>query len=110
VDREFSTVRASLPRALPKLVRVALGVDREAQQSWSQDPYAPLRGWRDAVEALGVLVMQQGPVAVDEMRGFASIEPESLPAILLNSKDDPRARAFTLLHELGHLALTRNVQ
>ena len=84
-----------------------LGVDRDAQRNWSHDPYAPLRGWRDAVEALGVLVMQEGPVEVDEMRGFASIEPASLPAILLNSKDDPRARAFTLLHELGHLVLSR---
>ena len=43
------------------------------------------------------------PVA--EMRGFASIEPAAVPAILVNNKDDPRARAFTLLHELGHLIL-----
>ncbi len=94
-------------QSLPEIVRDVLGVDRETQRNWSQDAYAPLRGWRDAVEALGVLVMQDGPVEVDQMRGFASIEPETLPAILLNSKDDPRARAFTLLHELGHLALSR---
>jgi Zn-dependent peptidase ImmA (M78 family) len=93
--------------SLPEIVRDVLRVDRETQRNWSQDAYAPLRGWRDAVEALGVLVMQEGPVAVDEMRGFASIDPASLPAILLNSKDDPRARAFTLLHELGHVVLSR---
>jgi len=51
--------------------------------------------------------MQDGPVAVDEMRGFASIEPREVPAILVNNKDDPRARAFTIVHELGHLILAR---
>jgi Zn-dependent peptidase ImmA (M78 family) len=39
------------------------------------------------------------------MRGFASIEPASVPAILVNNNDDPRARAFTLMHELGHVIL-----
>jgi Zn-dependent peptidase ImmA (M78 family) len=105
---EHSAAFVGGPRqSLPDTAREVLGIDREAQISWSNDPYAPLRGWRDAVEALGVLVMQGGPVEVTEMRGFASIEPASLPAILLNSKDDPRARAFTLVHELGHLVLSR---
>ena len=49
--------------------------------------------------------MQEGPVPVQEMRGFASIEPSAAPAILVNNKDDPRARAFTVLHELGHVIL-----
>jgi Zn-dependent peptidase ImmA (M78 family) len=105
---ESSAPFVGRPRqSIPEIVRNVLGVDRNAQRNWPQDPYAPLRRWRDAVEALGVLVMQEGPVQVNEMRGFASIEPESLPAILLNSKDDPPARAFTLLHELGHLVLSR---
>jgi Zn-dependent peptidase ImmA (M78 family) len=90
---------------LPAKARAMLGISREAQRDWSSDPYAPLREWRAAVEALGVLVMQDGPVPVEEMRGFASLAPPEVPAILINNKDDPRARAFTLVHELGHLVL-----
>lgn len=97
---------ASAPRgSLAQLARTTLGVTREEQRGWKQDKYAPLRGWREAVEALGVLVMQAGPVSVDEMRGFASVDPREVPAILVNNQDDPRARAFTVVHELGHLIL-----
>ena len=85
--------------------RKLLGVSRDEQHSWTQDTYAPLRAWRSAVEELGVLVMQDGPVPVDEMRGFASIEPHAVPAVLINNKDDPRARAFTLIHEFAHIVL-----
>jgi len=95
--------------SLPTVARRLLGVTAHQQEivEWRQDDYAPLRGWREAVEALGVLVIQAGPVPVQTMRGFASLEPAALPAILLNNKDHPKARAFTLLHELAHLILSR---
>ena len=97
---------ASIPHgSLAGAVRDATGVSREEQREWKQDDYASFRGWREAVEALGVLVMQDGPVAVKEMRGFASIEPREVPAILVNNMDHPRARAFTVVHELGHILL-----
>ena len=79
--------------ALPETAREILAVSDEEQKAW-RDGYAALRGWRDAVEALGVPVMQNGSMPVEAMRGFASIDP-IVPAIVLNSKDDPRARAFT---------------
>lgn len=93
-------------RALPAAVREALGISVEEQTSW-RDPagFTPLRHWVDAVEALGVLVMQDGSLPVDVMRGFASTHT-SVPAIVVNTKDDPRARAFTVVHELGHLCLS----
>jgi Zn-dependent peptidase ImmA (M78 family) len=94
-------------RDLPDAVRDLLEVPRETQRAWTGDEYAPFRGWREAVERLGVLVMQSGPVGVVEMRGFASVEPPELPAILVNNKDHPYARAFTILHELGHIVLSR---
>jgi transcriptional regulator with XRE-family HTH domain len=72
--------------SLPAVVREMLGVSRKEQANWSQDEYAPFRGWRAAVERLGVLVMQAGGVPVKEMRGFASIEPAGVPAILVNNK------------------------
>lgn len=92
--------------SLATVAREALGVSREDQQeNWPKDQFAPFRAWRAAVETLGILVMQAGPVPVAEMRGFASIEPAAVPAILVNNKDDPRARAFTVLHEFGHVIL-----
>jgi Zn-dependent peptidase ImmA (M78 family) len=38
------------------------------------------------------------------MRGFAATHT-TVPVIVINTQDDPRARAFTLLHELAHLYL-----
>jgi Zn-dependent peptidase ImmA (M78 family) len=103
---EISRQLVGVPRdSLAAQVRALLGISRKAQRDWPSDPYAPLREWRAAVEAVGVLVMQDGPVPVEEMRGFASLVPAQVPAILVNNKDDPRARAFTLVHELGHLVL-----
>jgi len=91
--------------ALSPLARSFLGVTAEDRRSWT-DRYAALRAWREAVEALGVLVMQDGstdPAA--ETRGFASTSPSDVPAIVVNSQEDARARAFTIIHELGHLVL-----
>lgn len=93
------------PDRLASELRDRLGVSLEAQLGWN-DPqgYSGLRAWVDAVEALGVLVMQHVGVPVDLMRGFAAVHAR-VPIIVVNSKDDPRARAFTVIHELGHLAL-----
>lgn len=83
--------------------RVRLGIDLSEQRSWRDTSgYQPLREWVDAVESLGVLVMQDGTVPVDMMRGFASTHAQ-VPAIVVNTDDDARARAFTVVHELGHL-------
>lgn len=88
-------------------VRDVLQIALSEQRAW-RDPtgYRPLREWVDAVEALGVLVMQDGTMRVEEMRGFASTHA-SVPAIVVNTNDDPRARAFTVVHELGHLFRVR---
>jgi Zn-dependent peptidase ImmA (M78 family) len=86
---------------------VLLGITLAEQKEWrDRSGYQPLREWIDAVEALGVLVMQDGSLTVDEMRGFASTHP-SVPAIVVNTNDDPRSRAFTTIHELGHLVRVR---
>ena len=95
-------------KVLPRSVRQTLGVSFDEQASWrDHQGYAPLRVWIAAVEALGVLVMQDGSLPVERMRGFASMHP-TVPAIVVNTQDDPRARAFTVVHELGHLALEVN--
>jgi Zn-dependent peptidase ImmA (M78 family) len=102
LSKQFIDVPADM---LASVARDALGVSRSEQRDWNHDLYEPFRGWREALEGLGILVMQEGPVPVDDMRGFASVEPAAVPAILVNNKDDPRARAFTAIHEFGHVIL-----
>ena len=90
---------------LPEQVRELLGVSVAEQRGWNdREGYRGLRAWVDAVEACGVLVMQDGSMPVPTMRGFAAIH-STVPAIVVNTKDDARARVFTLIHELGHLVL-----
>ena len=58
----------------------------------------------EAVEDAGMLVLQTGEISLDEMRGF-SIATDVLPVIVVNAKDSPRGRIFSLLHELAHVLL-----
>jgi len=65
--------------------------------------------WRSALERKGVLVFQTGVLRnliVDpkEARGF-SIAKQPYPVIVVNSKDHPTARCFTLIHELTHVLM-----
>jgi Zn-dependent peptidase ImmA (M78 family) len=101
-----SQIAAVDRRDLPRIVRRLLGIGIDEQMSW-RDPagYKPLRNWLDAVEGLGIFVMQNGDLPLEVMRGFAATD-SSVPAIIVNTQDDPRARAFTTLHELGHLILS----
>lgn len=97
---------AQVPRAsLAAATRQLLGVGSDTQMSWRDSQgYRALRGWVDAVERLGALVMQRGDVPNSVMRGFASPH-ETVPAVVINTDDDARARAFSIIHELGHLWL-----
>lgn len=81
--------------------RIAITIDQ--QHEW-QDHYTALNGWTDAIETSGVLVSHFSDVEVSEARGF-SLSERPFPVIALNGKDAPRARIFTLFHELSHIAL-----
>lgn len=84
-------------------LRKLLGVSYEEQTAW-KTPYDALNRWRSALEAAGVLVFQARGVEVDEMRGF-SFSENPFPIIVVNLKDVPQARVFSMLHEAAHLAL-----
>jgi Zn-dependent peptidase ImmA (M78 family)/transcriptional regulator with XRE-family HTH domain len=71
------------------------------------DPQKVFRFWRDAAESnAGVLVLQAERIPIDEMRGL-SISQYPLPVVVLNMRDVPAARSFSLFHELVHLMLHR---
>jgi Zn-dependent peptidase ImmA (M78 family)/transcriptional regulator with XRE-family HTH domain len=86
-------------------VRELVGVSIAAQKSAARaDPqgFRTFRLWREAIEDLGILVLQDGSLTLDAMRGFASPH-ERVPAIVLNTNDDVRSRLFTMLHEFAHI-------
>jgi Zn-dependent peptidase ImmA (M78 family)/DNA-binding XRE family transcriptional regulator len=90
------------PEPLADSERDRLGVSLEEQAAAPSDSRAFTR-WRWAVEDLGILVFQF-PMPVEEARGF-SLTGKAPPVIVVNSKDMPAARSFTLFHEYAHTML-----
>lgn len=86
-------------------IRTDLGIRTQVQVDW-KTPYDALNGWRDALEANGVLVFQAGGIEIEEARGF-SIHETPLPVVAVNTRDAPRGRTFSMLHELAHVLLRR---
>ncbi len=89
-------------------IRTILNVSIDEQNRWSTK-YEAFSSWRNAIEQNGTLVFQTGVlrnliVDSEEARGF-SIAEQPYPVIVVNSKDHPTARCFTLIHELTHILL-----
>ena len=91
------------PEALGARIREFLGVAVATQRRWVAG-YKSFDGWREALEAKGVLVFQTRDVEMTEARGF-SISETPLPVVVVNNKDAPPGRVFTMMHELSHVAL-----
>jgi Zn-dependent peptidase ImmA (M78 family) len=85
-------------------LRSALNVSLERQAQWRFD-YAAFSNWRNLVEQSGILTLQATGIGLDEARGF-SISMNPLPVVVVNIKDAPRGRVFTLLHEVTHIMLS----
>lgn len=84
-------------------VRALLGIAWQTQTGWRGEHDA-LRAWRNAVEAQGVLVFQTSGIALETLRATC-IPDLPWPVILLNAKDAPYGRVFSLLHEFVHILL-----
>lgn len=85
------------------LLRDYLELTISEQLKW-KDPYTALNTLIDRAEDKGIIVIHAKGVSIDEMRAF-SISERPYPVIALNGSDFPRARVFSLFHELTHLAL-----
>lgn len=84
-------------------IRDWLDVPMQQQRTWI-GYYDAFNAWMSTLESKGVFVFQTADVPLSEMRGF-SISNDIHPTIVLNGKDSPKARTFTLMHELTHLVL-----
>lgn len=106
---EFGEGAVALPEVAPtrapeeagRWLRDWLVVPAEEQLTWESASTA-LRGWREALEARGLVVLQL-QLGKEGMRGF-SIEDDVAPLIAVNTAENNEARTFTLMHELAHLA------
>lgn len=101
------TVSASMeeePEAVAAKVRSELGITAELQRSWrDKEGRQTFKGWRERIEAKGVLVFQSDKFSSDEASGFAIWESIA-PVIVVSRKATPlRRRTFSLLHEFAHL-------
>ncbi len=89
-------------------IRNILKITTAIQYKWKTKREA-FNFWRSALERLGVLIFQTGVklnliVLPQEARGF-SISEQPFPVIVVNGKDHPTARCFTLIHEFAHILL-----
>jgi Zn-dependent peptidase ImmA (M78 family)/DNA-binding XRE family transcriptional regulator len=91
------------PETLALKIRHTLGITLDIQTGFGGQHQA-LNWWRDALENNGILVFQATAVDVSEMRGF-SLSEKPLPVVVVNIKDSPLARIFSMLHELVHVSI-----
>ena len=88
------------PETVAHLERERLNVS--GIPSWSNE-YNAYRFWRELLSSLHILVLQL-KMPSEEARGF-SIAEEGYAAVVVNGRETPHARIFTLFHEYAHLLL-----
>lgn len=119
MQREVVRELAELGDEVPPPFELTLSLDTNAElageliRGWLGTP-APempdayrkhdLPIWISLAESRSILVTQVAGVSTAEMRG-CSISDQPFPVIMLNGKDSPRGRVFTLMHELTHILL-----
>lgn len=88
------------PETVAHLERERLNVS--GIPSWSNE-YEAYRFWRELLSSLHILVLQL-KMPSEEARGFSIVE-ENYAVIVVNGRETPHARIFTLFHEYAHLLL-----
>ena len=95
------------PESLGRAIRESLVRDERPPDGGNRDRI--LDWWAGRVEVLGAIVSRYRPdgnryrvVEPAEARGLSLCHPLA-PYIVLNSRDAPSGRLFTLMHELAHI-------
>lgn len=102
----LSASMAEEPEAVAERVRADLGITSELQRSWrDKEGRLAFKGWRERIEAKGVLVFQSDKFSSDEASGFAIWEPIAPVIVVSRKATHQRRRTFSLLHEFAHLLI-----
>ncbi len=94
------------PERVAETERKTLGLDLQRSHVGEKidkfvlDVYTALR---EKIESFNIFVMQMS-MDISDARGFV-ISDKYPKVIVINSKDEPRTKLFTLLHEYAHLLL-----
>jgi len=91
------------PEEVAEIEREKLGILLSEQFKKWKNPSDALKGWREYIEKKRVMIFQFS-MPLEDGRGFSLIDKEP-HTIVINSKDGPEARIFTLFHEYGHILL-----
>lgn len=90
------------PEDVALKIREYLGLTIEEQLKWKKDEYTALNNWKNILESKGVLIFQFTGISPNEIRAYA-IDQRPLPVIGINTGDNPKARNFSIFHELAHI-------
>lgn len=97
------------PEAAGQMVRDFLGLSVGDMDAYRGDASGRkgFNSWRQRIEDVGVLVFQAARITSEEASGFA-LAYDVLPTVVINRKDAPVRRLFSLAHEFAHLALRKS--
>lgn len=97
------------PEKAGEIVRDFLLGDTNTAKAYGVDATGRkgLKWWRERIENAGALVFQAARIPSEEASGFA-LAYNVLPTIVINRKDAPVRRLFSLVHEFVHLALRKS--
>ena len=103
---------ADVPERAAQEIREFLQFNTGLLQQCNDDRSA-LKLWRQIIEERGILVCQTSvnshlSLELETVRGFC-IAQKPFPVIVVNPKDSPYGRIFTIVHELIHIALGKSV-
>ncbi|MBK7889297.1 MAG: ImmA/IrrE family metallo-endopeptidase [Bdellovibrionales bacterium] len=102
----FKATLSEKAEEVAQKVRKAFSVDTQTINILATE-YSSFNFWKSSIEASGALVFQASLDGGNDIRGLA-IYYDTFPFILLNTKDLPKPRTFSLLHEFGHLLLQKS--
>ena len=99
-------LHAETPEQAGESIRRFLSLEPEELAGFGADASGRLgfNTWRMALERAGVLVFQSSRVSQTEASGFA-LAYDTLPVVVVNRKDAPQRRLFSMMHEFAHVAL-----
>jgi len=100
--QKLAAIRGADAEAAAKRIRNQLGASLDEQRRFG-DEYATLRYWSKLLAGAGVYTAQMS-FPYKEVRAFC-LRQNGTQVIVVSSQDYPRARVFSMLHELAHVLL-----